>query len=65
MSTARFVTGVQFQWNTQDYEVTMLLPGRRLQITNIDTGEIQTVTFDELLAALFVERTLKFGSPLL
>ncbi len=60
MSAARFVTGTQFCWNHQNYEVTRLLPGRHIHIMNINTGEIQMVAFDTLLAALFVERTLKF-----
>lgn len=53
MSTERFSTGKQFIWKDIIYEVRQLLPSSQLNIENSVTGEIRTVTFVELLEALF------------
>ena len=48
MSAQRFKTGTQFSWQGQFYEVKRLLPGSELNIVNLHSDEVQTVTFIQL-----------------
>ncbi len=60
MGNFRFITGVQFDWNSAIYEVTGIIPGQKITLVNQETGEYRTEPLAALLHALFVERTLKF-----
>lgn len=65
MSAQRFKTGTQFCWQGQFYEVRRLLPDSDLNIVNLQTDEVQTVTFIQLFKAL-LEDDLRFvinGQP--
>jgi len=53
MTTQRFSTGKQFTWLAATYVVKRLLPGSRVSIENVHTGEVRVVVFAELAHALF------------
>ncbi len=59
MSVQRFSTGKRFYWKDAVYEVKMLLPEKRINIEQIETGMPQIVDQSELTSALF-EGNLSF-----
>ncbi len=52
MTARRFSTSVRFTWQGQTFEIRQLLPGSRINIALVDTGEMQTVGFADLFRAL-------------
>jgi putative transposase len=58
MPTQRLTFGTKFRWEGVDYEIVRLLPppGQRANIENLVTGELQTVSIDTLMEALFAGR---------
>lgn len=65
MSAQRFAIGTQFRWQDVDYEVKRLLPDNKVNILNLQTGEIHTVQFIELFRAICDEslQFLQDGEP--
>lgn len=59
MSTQRFSIGTQFQWQDKFYQVKRLLADSKVNIQEMESGEMQTVYFTTLLIALFADK-LKF-----
>jgi putative transposase len=53
MSTERFVSGTRFRWQNNTYEIKRLLPGNRVNIDDIFTGEVRTELLSTLVTALF------------
>jgi putative transposase len=54
MSVERFETGKKFFWNGEEYEIRKRLQaGKGLNVMDLHTGEVQTVSFSALLKALF------------
>jgi putative transposase len=62
MSSERFSTGKQFHWQDEIYVIRRLLPGSNLNVTNVRTGETQTVPVIQLIEALFADELQFVGS---
>lgn len=48
MTARRFSTGSRFQWQGRPYEVRRLLAENKVNIANLETGEVETVVFAQL-----------------
>ena len=55
MSVERFSTGREFHWQGETYVIKRLLPESNLNVTNVRTGETQTVPVIQLIKALFAD----------
>lgn len=53
MSAQRFSTGKRFHWRDTTYEVRRLLPGSKVRIEEILTGDVAVVELSTLVEALF------------
>ena len=58
MPAQRLTFGTMFRWEGVDYKLVRLLPppGQKANIENLVTGEVQTVSIDTLIRALFAGR---------
>jgi len=53
MSAQRFAAGKRFHWRDTAYEVRRLLPGGKLSIEDVLTGDAVVVELSALVEALF------------